>query len=84
MERILSFEDKDETKVLTHGDLHQNNIMVEGDIVIGIIDWDAAGYIIPAREYFCLRWQALYLDWRDLPSTIVDTSVYQFLADIIQ
>ncbi|KAJ5117551.1 hypothetical protein N7448_011183 [Penicillium atrosanguineum] len=82
--RILVSGDQDETKVLTHGDLHQSNIMVNGNIVTGIIDWGAAGYSISAREYFCIRWQALDPEWRDLTSNILDVDDYTFLAEINQ
>ncbi|KAJ5144332.1 hypothetical protein N7526_001840 [Penicillium atrosanguineum] len=82
--RILVSGDQDETKVLTHGDLHPSNIMVNGNIVTGIIDWGAAGYSISAREYFCIRWQALDPEWRDLTSNILDVDDYTFLAEINQ
>ncbi|KAH8428510.1 uncharacterized protein LDX57_006209 [Aspergillus melleus] len=84
VERILVSRDQDETKVLTHGDLHQSNILVNGNVVSGIIDWGAAGYSISAREYFCLRWQAIDLEWKDLISTILDVDEYGFWAEVNQ
>jgi aminoglycoside phosphotransferase len=84
VERILVSGDHDETKVLTHGDLHQSNIIVNGSVVTGIIDWGAAGYSISAREYFCIRWQALDLEWRDLTSTILDVDECEFWAEVNQ
>jgi aminoglycoside phosphotransferase len=84
VEKILVSGDQDETKVLTHGDLHQSNIIVNENVVTGIIDWGAAGYSISAREYFCLRWQAIDLEWRDLISTILDVDEYEFWAEVNQ
>ncbi|KAI9375790.1 kinase-like protein [Aspergillus egyptiacus] len=84
VERILVSGGQDERKVFTHGDLHQSNIMVDGNVISGIIDWGAAGYSIPAREYFCLRWQALDLDWRDLVSGILEVDEYDLWADVNQ
>ncbi|KAG2000942.1 hypothetical protein GB937_010668 [Aspergillus fischeri] len=83
-ERILASDSQDERKVLTHGDLHQSNIMVKDNVITGIIDWGAAGYSISAREYFCLRWQALDLDWRELISTMLDGDEYEFWAEVNQ
>ncbi|GFF48036.1 LOW QUALITY PROTEIN: hypothetical protein IFM46972_08448 [Aspergillus udagawae] len=45
---------QDERKLLTHGDLHPTNIIIDDGKVAGIIDWGAAGYSIAAREYFGL------------------------------
>lgn len=83
-ERILASSSQDERKVLTHGDLHQSNIIVDGEVVTGIIDWGAAGYSTSAREYFCLRWQALDPEWRDLIPTILDDDEYEFWAEVNQ
>jgi aminoglycoside phosphotransferase len=84
VERILVAGDQDKTKVFTHSDLHQSNIIVNGNVVTGIIDWGAAGYSISAREYFCLRWQAIDLEWRDRISTILDVDEYEFWAEVNQ
>ncbi|KXJ84945.1 kinase-like domain-containing protein [Microdochium bolleyi] len=37
--------------VLTHGDLSSLNIMVEGDNVVGIVDWETAGWLPAYWEY---------------------------------
>jgi aminoglycoside phosphotransferase len=41
--------------VLTHGDLSSLNIMVEGDEVVGIVDWETAGWFPPYWEYTCAK-----------------------------
>lgn len=51
--RILVSGAQDERRVFTHGDLHQSNIIGDGNVITGIIDWGATGYSISAREYFC-------------------------------
>ncbi|KAJ5701220.1 protein kinase-like protein [Penicillium malachiteum] len=45
VQRILASGGRDERKLLTHGDLHQSNIIESGDTTTGIIDWGASGYI---------------------------------------
>jgi aminoglycoside phosphotransferase len=37
--------------VLTHGDLSSLNVLVRGDEVVGIIDWETAGWFPPSWEY---------------------------------
>lgn len=37
--------------VLTHGDLNPCNIMVRGDTVVGIIDWECSGWYPNYWEY---------------------------------
>jgi aminoglycoside phosphotransferase len=41
--------------VLTHGDLSSLNIMVEADEVVGIMDWETAGWFPPYWEYTCAK-----------------------------
>ncbi|OBZ77201.1 hypothetical protein A0H81_01626 [Grifola frondosa] len=41
--------------VFTHGDLAMRNIMVEGDVVTGIIDWECAGWFPAHWEYVKAR-----------------------------
>ena len=84
VEKILESSSRDKRKVFTHGDLHQSNIMVNGDTISGIIDWGAAGYSVSAREYFCLRWQAYDFEWRDLISNLLETDEYEFWAEVNQ
>lgn len=44
-----------EKMIMTHGDLNRGNIMVHKGVVIGIVDWGAAGYSIPEMEYFSAK-----------------------------
>ncbi|KAI0020266.1 protein kinase-like domain-containing protein [Xylariomycetidae sp. FL0641] len=39
--------------VLTHGDFCSQNILVKGDDVVGIIDWETAGWLPYYWEYSC-------------------------------
>ena len=41
--------------VLTHGDLSSLNIMVEGDTISGILDWEYAGWFPAYWEYVCAK-----------------------------
>ncbi|KAK6516237.1 hypothetical protein TWF506_006146 [Arthrobotrys conoides] len=53
-----------EEKVLSHGDLHRDNILVDDDaIVTGIVDWEMASYSIKDRDYFESRYQARDESW---------------------
>ena len=37
--------------VLTHGDLSSTNVLVHGDDVVGIVDWETAGWWPSYWEY---------------------------------
>ncbi|KAK1771463.1 kinase-like domain-containing protein [Phialemonium atrogriseum] len=52
--------------VFTHGDLSSFNIMVRGDEVVGIIDWETAGWMPPYWEY-ASAWNAAPMNefWQD-------------------
>lgn len=41
--------------VFTHGDPSSLNILVNRDEVVGIIDWETAGWFPPYWEYFCAK-----------------------------
>lgn len=73
---------QDERKILTHGDLHPTNIIINDGKVAGIIDWGAAGYSIAAREYFGLVWATPDSLWRRLASTILPSDEYDFWAKV--
>ncbi|GAB0137718.1 hypothetical protein EsDP_00005974 [Epichloe bromicola] len=42
--------------VLTHGDLSSLNILVRGDAVVGIVDWETAGWFPAYWEYTCAKY----------------------------
>ena len=39
--------------VFTHGDLSSLNILLRGDEIVGIIDWETSGWYPPYWEYTC-------------------------------
>ncbi|KAM5357519.1 hypothetical protein ACJZ2D_016181 [Fusarium nematophilum] len=41
--------------VLTHGDLSSLNVLVRGDEVVGIVDWETAGWFPSYWEYTCAK-----------------------------
>lgn len=57
LSRLVEFyrQSKEEV-VLTHGDLSSLNILVQGDTVVGIIDWETAGWFPPYWEYSCAKY----------------------------
>lgn len=42
--------------VLTHGDLSSFNILVQGDNVVGIVDWETSGWFPAYWEYSCTKY----------------------------
>lgn len=42
--------------VLTHGDLSSLNILVRGDAVVGVVDWETAGWFPAYWEYTCAKY----------------------------
>ncbi|PWY92372.1 kinase-like protein [Aspergillus heteromorphus CBS 117.55] len=75
-------EGDEEVKVLTHGDLHPSNILVRDGVITGIVDWGAAGYSVPEREYFCMRWSALDPEWIELLTTVLPDDGYEFWKEL--
>jgi aminoglycoside phosphotransferase (APT) family kinase protein len=47
--------------VLVHGDLWQGNTMWQGDVLTGLVDWDAAGAGHPGIDLGCARYDAVLL-----------------------
>lgn len=78
----ISGADQPDIRVFTHGDLDQSNILVRGGRITGIIDWGAAGYSVPEREYFGLRWPTLDLDWRELSTSILPSDGYEYWKNV--
>lgn len=44
-----------EMPVFTHGNLRKSNILVNGNDIVGIVDWEIAGWFPSYREYTCAR-----------------------------
>ncbi|KAF5987228.1 kinase subdomain-containing protein [Fusarium coicis] len=51
--------------VFTHGDLSPFNILVRGDQVVGIIDWEFAGW-------YPLYWEGIRQGWQELLTKFLD------------
>lgn len=52
IEELIAFHDQQwPTPVFTHADLSSLNILVCGDEVVGIVDWETAGWFPPYWEY---------------------------------
>ena len=49
--------------VLTHGDLTPRNIMVQGNVVTGIIDWELSGFFPEYAEYAFARLCHAHEEW---------------------
>lgn len=83
-ERLLASGDSEqaELKIFTHGDLHQTNIIVQDNVITGIIDWGAGGYSVSGREYFGLRWSARDPEWKELSTTILRADEYDFWEEV--
>ncbi|KAG6835565.1 hypothetical protein H0H93_016957 [Arthromyces matolae] len=67
LRELISFHDQPWPQpVFTHGDLSSLNILVRGDNVVGIIDWETAGWMPPYWEY-TMAWNVNFknLFWRE-------------------
>lgn len=52
VKRMASFHEQAwQAPVFTHGDLSSSNILVRGDRVVGVVDWETAGWYPPYWEY---------------------------------
>lgn len=52
LDKLLTFyENSWPNSRFTHGDLSPLNIMVKGDKIVGIVDWETAGWMPPYWEY---------------------------------
>jgi aminoglycoside phosphotransferase (APT) family kinase protein len=58
LKRLITFhESVQRAPFLTHGDLSSLSILIRGDKVVGIIDWDTAGWL-PYYWEFTMAWHA--------------------------
>jgi aminoglycoside phosphotransferase len=52
VQKLISFHDSVcETPIFTHGDLSSLNLLADGDRVVGIVDWETAGWMPSYWEY---------------------------------
>lgn len=59
--------------VLTHGDLSSLNILVRGDTVVGIVDWETGGWFPTYWEYTCAKYvNPLNTFWADFIDEFLD------------
>lgn len=59
--------------VFTHGDLNPSNILVRGDEIVGIIDWEFSGWYPNYWEYtsaWCT--QIMMTEWQDLLGSFLE------------
>ncbi|KAJ2892330.1 kinase-like domain-containing protein [Zalerion maritima] len=54
LQELMSFHKRPwPSSVFTHGDLSSLNILARGDKVVGLVDWETAGWFPPYWEYVC-------------------------------
>lgn len=74
-----------EELVLTHGDLSSLNIMVRGDDVVGIIDWETAGWFPPYWEYSCARYVNFRNEfWADYVDRFLEPMPYELRMEAVR
>ncbi|KAM0424844.1 hypothetical protein ACHAPT_009900 [Fusarium lateritium] len=72
-ELVKFYRESGNELVLTHGDLTCRNILVRGDRVVGIVNWETAGWLPTYWEYSCAKFDS---PWNPLWAGPVD----QFLT----
>ncbi|KAI0389308.1 kinase-like domain-containing protein [Xylariaceae sp. FL0594] len=71
--------------VLTHGDLSSLNILVKGDKVVGIIDWETAGWFPSYWEYTCAKNVNFYnMFWADEVDRFLTPKPYELKMEEIR
>ena len=79
---LLSMMRQDHKVVLTHGDFHPRNIMVEDMVITGIIDWECAGWYPEYWEYVkALTSVGPVVDWWRYLTTIIDPWYAEWAID---
>lgn len=61
-EHVRQFHNLRHPIVLTHNDIAMRNIMVDGDRVTGLIDWECAGWLPAHWEYVKANWTEFYAE----------------------
>jgi aminoglycoside phosphotransferase len=75
LKRLIAFHEREpRAPVLTHGDLSSLNILIRNDVVVGIVDWDTAGWLPYYWEY-TMAWHANPQNyfWREEVHRFLDT-----------
>ncbi|KXJ89833.1 kinase-like domain-containing protein [Microdochium bolleyi] len=68
----------DHQLVLTHGDLSSLNILVDGDDVVGIVDWETAGWFPRYWEYTCAKYVNPYNEfWEQEIDKFIEPMPYE-------
>lgn len=67
--------------VFTHGDLAMRNIMVQGDTVTAVLDWESAGWFPAHWEHCKTVFADMEWEWRDWIPKIVTTYDSELEAD---
>lgn len=71
--------------VLTHGDLSSLNIMVQGDKVVGILDWETAGWFPTYWEYTCGKYVSPFNPfWADPVDQFLAPMPHEFRMETIR
>jgi len=81
--RVILLNLKDDHRiVLTHGDLHPRNIMVEGNKVTGIVDWAYGGWYPEYWEYI-KGWNPVgrCQDWWEHLRHVAGDYTFEWLVD---
>ncbi|KAF1916198.1 kinase-like domain-containing protein [Ampelomyces quisqualis] len=68
---LVKHQRKDHRIVFTHGDLHQDNIMVKDGKITGLIDWELAGWYPEYWDYVKFSCSSgAHRDWMDYAKDI--------------
>ncbi|KAF3904628.1 hypothetical protein ABW21_db0205434 [Orbilia brochopaga] len=68
--------------VFTHSDFHLGNIMVEGDEVVGWLDWEFAGWF-PEHWEFTKAMRFGKTDWSEYLAVILDDYLDEYILDSV-
>ena len=79
---LLSLMSCDHKLVLTHGDFHPRNILIKDGIVVGLIDWECAGWYPEHWEYLkALVAVGPVVDWWRYLSKIIGIYTEEWALD---
>ncbi|KAF3924129.1 hypothetical protein AA313_de0201272 [Arthrobotrys entomopaga] len=68
--------------VFTHSDFHPRNIMVDGDEVVGWLDWEVAGWF--PEHWECIKaMKTVKTDWLDYLAVIIDEHLDEYTLDSV-